>query len=120
MSNVFTLDDLNEAITNKYAPLVFQAGDQEFTLQSLIRIPSKVRVEVEKKLDDLGKSKDENDTVSEDQTLDTFKFVVSSVTKDNKGRALVRLLGDDLAKYIVLIEKWQEATQPGEAPSSQD
>jgi hypothetical protein len=120
MSNVFTLDDLNNEIEKKYAPLVFQAGDQEFTLVSLLRVPKKVRAEVQSRLEALNSSADDADTVDEDETIATLQFVLSSVTKDNKGRALVRILGDDLVKYSTLMEKWQEATQPGEASSSQD
>jgi hypothetical protein len=118
MSNVFTLDDLNEAIEKKYAPLVFKAGEQEFTLVSLMRVPKKVRKEVQDRLQELSGSADDDETVDEDQTLATLQFVLSAVTKDNKGKALVRLFGDDLVKYTTLMEQWQKATQPGEASSS--
>lgn len=118
MSNIFTLDQLNDEIERKYAPLVFQAGDQEFTLLSLLRVAKKVRAEVQARLEALSKSSDSDETVSEEDTLSTLQFVLSSVTKDNKGRALVRVLGDDLVKYTTLMAKWQEATQPGEASSS--
>jgi hypothetical protein len=118
MSNVFTLEDLENEIQRKYEPLVFRAGEQDFVLVSLMRVTKKVRAEVQTRLQALGDSEDENATVSEDDTLETLKFVLSSVTKDNKGRALVKVLGDDLVKYTTLMEQWQKATQPGEASSS--
>lgn len=118
MSNVWTLEDLDREIEKKYAPLVLKIGDQEFTMVSLLRVPKKVRAEVQKRLSDLNSSEDENQEVSEDDTIAALQFVFTSVTKDNKGRALVRALGDDLVRYTTLMEKWQEATQPGEASDS--
>lgn len=119
MSNVFTLEDLVAEIEHQYAPLVFRAGEQDFTLVSLLRVSPKIRKAVQESLSTLSGSEDENEEVSEEDTLKTFQFVLSSVTAENKGRALVRVLGDDLVKYTTLIKKWQEATQPGEASSSQ-
>jgi tail assembly protein len=121
MSNVFTLESLNEEIEQKYAPLVFQAGDTEFTLVSLLRVDKKVRAAVREKMESLDKGQDEDGKdieTTEDETIEAFKFILKSVTKDNKGSALVRLLGDDLLKYSTLMEHWQEATQSGEASSS--
>lgn len=115
MSNVFTLDDLNAEIEKKYAPFIFKAGDQEFTLVSLLRVDKKVRKAVQDRLAELNDGKDENDTVSEDDTVATIEFVLSSVTQDNKGRALIRLLGGELVKLSTLMEVWKEQTQPGEA-----
>lgn len=120
MSNIFTLDELNSQIEKKYAPLVFQADGQEFTLVSLMRVDKKVRKDVQDKLESLQDSADDEKTVDEDDTIQVLRFVLSSVTKDNKGRALIKVLGDDIVKYTTLLERWQEATQPGEASSSQD
>lgn len=118
MSNTFTLEALREEIEKKYAPLVFKDGDKEFVLQSLMMVPKEVRAAVQERLETLTESKDENETVSEDDTLEALKFVLSSVTKDKKGPALLRVLGNELIYYSALMEKWSEATQPGEASSS--
>lgn len=118
MSNVFTLEQLDQEIENKYAPLVFKAGDQEFTLVSLLRVDEKVRLAVQARLESLSGSADEDETVSEKDTVETLKFVLSSVTKDRKGAALCKVLGNDLLRYSTLMEQWQKATQPGEASSS--
>lgn len=118
MSNVFTLADLDQEIENRYRPFVLKVEEQEFVLVSLMRVDAKVRKEVQARLETLTGSADENETVTEEDTLATLKFVLSSVTKDKKGLALCRALGNDLVRYTTLMELWQKATQPGEASSS--
>lgn len=118
MSNIFTIEDLKAEIETRYAPLVFKVGDQEFTLQSLLMVDEKVRAEVQNRLKSLTESADDKQEVSEADTIEVLKFVLSSVTRDRKGAALCRALGNSLVMYSTLMEKWQEATQPGEASNS--
>jgi hypothetical protein len=113
MSNVFTLDDLNQELENRYSPFVFQAGDKEFTLLSLMRVDKSVRKAVQERLSTMN-----DDDTNEDELVSALEFALSSVTKDRKGGALVRLVGGDLGKLMILLEQWQKATQPGEASSS--
>jgi hypothetical protein len=121
MGNVFDLDSLREEIEREYAPFVLQAGEQEFTLQSLLRVPRKVRDAVIERLKtlDTKEGKDvEVDDLDEDGTVEAIQFILSSVTKDNKGRGLIKVLGDDMVLLMKIMQKWQEATQPGEAQDS--
>jgi hypothetical protein len=127
MSNVITLEDIDAAIEKKYAPLVLRFGDDEFVLQSLLRVDKKVREAVIDKLkeldgkietDDEGKPIEVDDDLDEDKTIATVKFVLRSVTKDGKGAHMVKYLGNDLLKHMTLLSMWTEATKPGEATDS--
>lgn len=114
MSNVFTLDDLNAELENRYAPFVFKpAEDKEFVLLSLIRVDKKVRKEVQQRLESIN-----DEGTDEDQVIEALEFALAAVTQDKKGAALVRYLAHDLAKLMIILETWQKVTQPGEASSS--
>lgn len=116
-NNVFTLEALEAEIERQYAPLKFQAGNEEFVLRSLLRVGKKDRDEVMSKLKDLDA--DENaEELNEDEALATVQFVLKTVVADNKGTKLVKVLGDDLLRNMKVLEKWVEATQPGEATDS--
>jgi hypothetical protein len=126
-NNVFTLEALDEEIERTYAPLKFQAGDDEFVLVSLLRVDGKVRKDVMAKLEELDKAEEpvydaEGNVVpgefDEDSTIEALQFILSSVTRDRKGNKLVRVLGPNLVRLMTLLKKWQEATQPGEAQDS--
>lgn len=113
--NVFTLEALDEAIEREYAPLKFQAGDEEFVLRSLLRVEKKSRDAVIaklKELDELG------DDIDEDTALSTVQFILKAVCADSKGTKLLKVVGDDLLRCMKLLTLWTEATQPGEATDS--
>lgn len=113
--NIFTLEDLDAAIEREYAPLRFQAGGEEFVLRSLLRVEKKQRDAVVEKLKELDDNQEELD---EDSALSTVQFVLKTVVADNKGAKLLKALGDDLLRCMKVLEKWTEATQPGEAKVS--
>lgn len=115
MGNVFTLESLHEELEREYAPLRFQADGTEYVLRSVLRIDKKDRDAVMEQLKEL---ETEGDEVDEDKALAAVKFVLKTVTSDRKGERLVKLLGDDLLACMKLMEKWTEATQPGEAQDS--
>lgn len=116
MSNIFTLDDLNAELENRYAPFTFKpAEDKEFVLLSLLRVDKKVRKAVQDRLDSINA-----EDTDEEAMVSALEYCLSSVTQDRKGPALVRFLGGDLAKLMIILEKWQKVSQPGEASSSQD
>lgn len=116
MSNIFTLDDLVAELENRYSPFVFKAAeDKAFTLLPLLRVDKKVRKAVQERLASIDKEE-----TDEDEVVASLEFALSSVTMDKKGPALVRVVGGDLAKLMILLEHWQKATQPGEASSSQN
>jgi hypothetical protein len=113
--NVFTLADLDAAIEREYAPLKFQAGDEEFVLRSLLRVEKKQRDAVIAKLKEL---EDQGDDIDEDTALTTVQFILKTVCADAKGTKLLKTVGDDLLRCMKLLTLWTEATQPGEATDS--
>jgi len=122
MTNRLTLDDIQAAIEKKYAPLTLEVKGEEFVLTSLLRTNRKVREAVEAKLKEMvaktgedGEVVVDQDDVNEDKMIESLQFILSSVTKDNKGSRLVHLLPDDLLVLMETMKAWQEATQPGEA-----
>lgn len=117
-----TLDDIRAEIEKKYAPLTLEVKGEEFVLQSLLRVDRKVRDAVQEKLKGVGGDPDENgevqistESANEDDVIQSIQFVLSSVTRDNKGARLVHLLPDDLLVLMEVMRSWKEATQPGEA-----
>ena len=117
--NVFTLDDLDAAIEREYAPLRFRAGDDEFVLRSLMRVSRKEREAVVKKLETLENA-DDDDSIDETAVIEAVQFVVKTICADNKGAKLVKVVGDDIVRYMKLLAMWTEATQPGEAKDSRN
>lgn len=123
-NNTFTLEALKEELENEYAPLVFHANGEEFVLQSLLRVSRKTRDAVMEKLKTLQGDSDSEEVelsdLDEDLALEALGFILAAVTKGtvSKGRKLVSLLEDDLAAHMKMIQKWQKATQPGEASDS--
>lgn len=114
-NNVFTLEALEAEIERQYAPLKFQAAGEEFVLRSLLRIGKKDRDAVMEKLKDL---ETEDEELNEDVAFAAVQFVLKTVVADNKGAKLSKVLGDDLLRNMKVLEKWVEATQPGEATDS--
>lgn len=112
MTNAFTLDDLNNALEKKYAPFVFQAGRQKFTLVQVLRLPKEQRDIVRAQLQALDEQKDD---LTEDEIRAVLTTVLDHVVQDDKSEALLEVLGHDLVKLTVLFEKWIESAHVGEA-----
>lgn len=112
MSNVFTLDSLNDELNTRYGSFIFQAGNRKFELPPVLRLP-----ETERKVAyQLLTSADEvQETGDLDKVTDLLAHLLQVIVRDGKGDALVQLLDRDLLKMQIVIEKWSEATQPGEA-----
>lgn len=133
MSNVFTLDSLREELENEYAPFKFEANGELYVLQSLLRVNKERRARVLDAMKSLRPEDEEgqetdgkvdvdlsDEDLDEDAVLAAVKTILSSVVDgpDGRGKAMVDLLGDDLLMHMRLLQKWQEATQPGEAQDS--
>jgi len=112
MANAFTLDDLNKALDTKYAPFVFQAGREKFTLQQVLRLPHEKRQIVRAQLQMLDDKKDE---LEEDEVMVILKAVVENVMSEDKADRLFEILDNDLVKVTILFEQWVGQTQVGEA-----
>ena len=118
MGNVFTLESMEEELEREFAPLTFQAQDETYVLRNLLRINKKDRQEVVEAIKGIESSKEDGSEISEDDAVAAMNLVFRKVTADGKGAKLVKLLGDDLPKLMKLMERWTEATQPGEAQDS--
>jgi hypothetical protein len=124
MSNLFSLDDLRDALDKEFAPLQLELDGETLTLRNLMRIPGNNRDEVLAALDVIQENKGE-DGEDEDQSAEDVKamataveVVLRNVTGDGKGEKLVRTVNGDLLLGMKILELWTEATQPGEAENS--
>lgn len=113
----FTLSDLRNEVSKKYAPTVIENGKETFTLQNMLQLPSKKRNEVMDLVD-----KFENDDEAEgdglDAQLETFRDIIVAVEANDKGEDLLELLGDNPALLLELATSWMGSTQLGEAERS--
>lgn len=112
MSNVFTLDSLNDELNTRYGSFVFQAGNRKFELPPVLRLPETERNVAYDLLNSAETVQSEGDL---NKVVDLLANLLTVVVRDGKGEALVQLLGRDLLKMQLVVEKWSEATQPGEA-----
>ena len=132
-NNVFTLDALYQELEREYAPLVIPVGDEEYVLQSLMRVSSKTRQNVIERFKALGNGQktdedgevdlDINDLSEEQEAkmVENIRFILASVTKGGMERGMKLMSNidpEDLLAHVTLLKKWQEATQPGEASNS--
>ena len=116
MSNNFSLDDLNQAIDTQYAPFGFTANGYTYSLRQVLRLAKSERSAVVARLKDLDVMSDTDP--DEDVILEIMEGILSVVTADYRGAELVQLLGHDIIRVKMLLEKWIEASQAGEASPS--
>lgn len=116
MTNVFTLEDIDNALNDKYAPLVFQAGKTRFELRQILRLSSTEREAVVARLETLQETAD--DEMTEEMIQEVLTFVLRTATANNKGDDLIAALEGDILRMKTLFEHWMEITQAGEAPAS--
>jgi hypothetical protein len=110
MSNVFTLESLNDELNTKYGNFEFHAGKNKFVLPPILRLPESERDVAIALLHD---TEDAQSDLKAMQTL--LENLLRIVVRDNKGDALIELLDHDILRMQILIEKWTAKTQPGEA-----
>lgn len=110
MSNVFTADQLKNHMETAFAPFVFQINERtSYTFSHPLRLPADVR----KKVQDILDSMSDTEELDEATLLSSMQTLVTLVVTKPEG--LVKYLGDDVLMYKVLLEKWVETTQAGEA-----
>lgn len=115
MSNVFTIESLNDELNRQYAPFTFQAGREKFVLRQVLRLPETERDLVFTQLQELDKAQDDHDVKALEAVVWT---VLKTVVDGGKGDRLKDVLNSDLASAMVLVNKWMESTQVGEAEDS--
>lgn len=121
MSNFITLEDLDAAVQNQFAPLRFVAGDEEFHLRNVLRLSPKERktvLELLKNLDDARRAEESGESVDVESVVETIETILKTVVADGKGNKLSKVLGGDLGRCQALFQKWAEVTQSGEAQNS--
>lgn len=115
MSNVYSLDDLRNALDKEFAPVEVDG----VVLRNLMRLPKGERAKVMDAIDAVQTSdEDANNEEQLDKLLTNIKLVITTVAEGNKGAALAKAIGDDLSLGMKIINVWSEATQPGEAQNS--
>ena len=128
MSNVFTLDSLREEVEKEFAPVKIGLDDgTEVVLQNVLRLGKKDREKAIGLLEGLDKIEEpkEGEEATKDseadieEMLETVHQLLVLVAKAN-GAKLVAQLGDDVPLTMTVVNKWMEATSPGEAQPSQD
>lgn len=106
----FTLTDLKNEVSKKYAPTVIENGDKTYTLQNLMQIGSEDRDKVLELIEDIDS---ENKTL--DDQIAVFRSIVEIVEENGNGGELLELLGDNTALVMELVNTWMDGTQLGEA-----
>lgn len=112
----FTLTDLRNEVTKKYAPTVIENGDDKYILQNLMQMPEKQRRAIEALVDSIQDEPEDGDNV-ESQT-GVFRQIIVAAEGNGRGEELLDLLGDNLAMLVELVNSWMEGTQLGEASQS--
>lgn len=110
MSNVFTLESLNDELNTKYGPFEFQAGKQKFELPPLLRLPKSERDVAIALLQSADEAHDDLERMT-----DLLETLLKVIVRDGKGEALLDVLDHDLLRMQIILQKWTEKTQPGEA-----
>ena len=106
----FSLSDLKNEVSKKYAPTVVENGDDSFTLQNMLQLPSERRDSVLELIEGV-----DGEDVTLDDQLKVFKDIILAVEINDRGQELLDLLGDNSALILELVNTWMEGSQLGEA-----
>lgn len=116
----FTLTDLRNEVSKKYAPTIIENGDDEYILQNVMQMPEKKRRLVTELIEEIGADdKDDKEGADEiDSQTATLRKIIIAAEKNDKGEELLELIGDNVAMLVELFNSWTEGTQLGEASQS--
>lgn len=112
----FTLDNLREEVSRKYAPTVIENGDDSYTLPNLLQMSSKQRKEVLYLIDKF----EDSESGDYDAQFEVFSEIIEAGVAGGKGEELLELLGDNAALVVEIVTSWMEGTQVGEAERSSE
>ena len=113
----YTLADIQAELEQRYAPVVIDTGDGVLKLRPVMRLPKEDRADVFR----LMKSTEDNAMESAEDLDAMLAMLVDFLTTVAEGHPVVlvqKLIGDDLALAMRLMELYNDSTQPGEASSS--
>lgn len=108
----FTLDDIRAEAERRYAPTVLELSDgSTCVLENILNLDDKVSNKVERALKELS-------ATGEDDDKDVAAIRESAITLlkligGKNGEKLVDELGGNLARIMIVIEKWTSASQVG-------
>lgn len=112
----FSLDQLKADVESQYKALELEVGEDDvIELGNILRLPKEARSKVADLLDELSDAADNNDL----DVLETNALQILVLAAGKRGKDLEKLLDGNVALIIDLVKKWQEATQVGEAESSE-
>lgn len=119
----FTLTDLRNEVSKKYAPTVIENGDDEYILQNVMQMPEKKRRLVTELIEEIGADDKDNNEDKEgadeiDSQTATLRKIIIAAEKNDKGEELLELIGDNVAMLVELFNSWTEGAQLGEASQS--
>lgn len=112
-TNVYSMKQLKADLDRKYGPLVFETDEGSFELRQVVRMKEREREEVVSTLKSLD-GRDE-ESVTEQEMLETLKFVLKTAVGGTRGDVFVSMFEDDIVALQEIFQKWVEHTQAGEA-----
>ncbi|RJQ79978.1 hypothetical protein D5S17_09415 [Pseudonocardiaceae bacterium YIM PH 21723] len=113
----YTIDQLRADVERQFTVFEIAAGGTVYRLRNLLRISDTERQTVMDALEQINQT--DQDTARDLAGLrPAVETVLTTVTDAGRGAELIAVLGEDLAMSLRLLEKWAEATQAPEAPSS--
>lgn len=125
MSNGFSLADMRAALDKEFAPCPVDLGDEVVVLRNLMRVEDTTRTKVMKALERIDTLKGDEDDEERQQTPEEIEQMSAAITEvlsllpaNGKGEKLVAEINGDLILSTRVLERWTEATQPGEATNS--
>lgn len=111
----FSLTDLRNEVSKKYAPTIIENGDETFELPNMLQLPEKKR---DKVLDLVDQFSSGEESLSITEQTKIFKEIVIAAEASSRGKELLNLLGDNTAILFELVSRWMDGTQVGEAEPS--
>ena len=112
----FTLEDLKNEVSKKYAPTVIKNGTDQYVLQNLLQLPAKKRNQTMDLVETIDSEEEEKSGI--DHQVGVFREIIKVVVADDRGQDLLGLLGDNDALVIELVSAWMDSSQLGEAERS--
>lgn len=117
-----TFSELQEATDRRYGPLSVVLPDGEVRLLHLLGLPAERRSAVMQHLQDMTGHQDGDGAEDVDGVIADARRLVELTAQSPQHWARLRVAVEESdapdAMWMALLEQWQEATGPGEAPAS--
>lgn len=112
-----TLKEIYDAVEEKYAPIEIDLGDgsDPVVLKPYLRLPEKRRKALAEYLGTIREAVDDENNTSLDEAEFLKKMILSVAENETRGKALIKVVGDDLAVMKAIVDEYNDKTNPGEA-----